>query len=83
LAEGVRGTVEEDEFGFIEEKKTLRFRDAQFDTDKDYPAVFMEYGVRDFFQDTETPPRFVRLGCGSRVLLVTGEGEDSCNRKEA
>ncbi|MEM2087935.1 MAG: hypothetical protein QXF52_04590 [Thermoproteota archaeon] len=75
VAEGVRGTVEEDEFGAIEEKKTLRFREAEFDTGKEYPTVFMEYGVKDFFQDVEAPPRFVRLGDGGRVLLVIGGGE--------
>ncbi|MBO3754493.1 MAG: restriction endonuclease, partial [Candidatus Brockarchaeota archaeon] len=38
-------------------------------------TIFMEYGVKDFFQDVEAPPRFVRLGDGDRVLLVANGGE--------
>ncbi|MBO3798538.1 MAG: hypothetical protein JTT13_06695 [Candidatus Brockarchaeota archaeon] len=74
-AEGVRGTVEENERGVIEEKRTLRFREAEFDTNRDYLAVFTPYGVKDFLQDVEAPPKFVRLGGGDRMLLVTSSGE--------
>ncbi|MBS7288878.1 MAG: hypothetical protein KIH01_09140, partial [Candidatus Freyarchaeota archaeon] len=75
VAEGVRGTVEENEQDVIKEKKTLRFREARFDTDKDYLTIFMKYGVEDFFNELKTQPEFVRLSGKDRVTLVTGKQE--------